>query len=132
MVSIIGSMYRTAIALILVLSGVAILSGCTSCFSNRDKSPEEIRQQTAEATAKIKKDTVAVAQGIKEGLARERVDLNTATKPELTKLPGITDAQADKIFAARPFDNPDQLVTRRVLTQDEYDKIADRVTVKKK
>jgi DNA uptake protein ComE-like DNA-binding protein len=125
-------MYRVVSALIFVLFSLCFLNACTSCLSSRERTPEEIRQQTAEATSKIKKDTVAVAQGIKEGLARERVDLNTATKPELTNLPGITDAHADKIFAARPFDNPDQLVTKRVLTQDEYDKIANRVTVKKK
>lgn len=119
-------MRTTVVAFVLVtlLSFVA----CTS----KQRTPEEIRAQTANATQKIKTDTVAVAQGIKEGLARPRVlDLNSASKAELSSLPGISLAKADKIIAARPYANPDQLVTKRVLTQGEYEQIQSRVTVAK-
>lgn len=118
-------------AFVLILSSLPFLSACTGC-SRQEQSPEEIRRQTASATAKLKRDTVAVAQGIKEGITnKQMVDLNAASKADLTSLPGITGAQADRIIAARPFDNKDQLVTRRVLTQPQYDKIADRITVGK-
>jgi len=113
---------------VLVLFSIPLFTACTS----RERSPEEIRQQTANATAKIKQDTVAVAQGIKEGISKEHVvDLNKASQSELQSLPGISAAQANKIIAARPFDNADQLVTRRLMTQAEYDQISKRVTVTK-
>jgi DNA uptake protein ComE-like DNA-binding protein len=115
----------------LILSALTFLSGCTAC-SRQEKSPEQLRQETANATAKLKRDTVAVAKGIKEGLSNQRVmDVNSASKDDLTSLPGITSREAEKIIAARPYDNKDQLVTRRVLTQEQYDKVASRITVGK-
>jgi DNA uptake protein ComE-like DNA-binding protein len=119
------------VAFILVMSTLLFLVACTSC-SRQEKSPEQIRQETAEATAKLKRDTVAMAKGIKEGLSNKQVvNINTASKDELKSLPGINDATADRIVAARPFDNKDQLVTRRLLTQEQYDKIAAQITVSK-
>ena len=114
----------------LILGFVLFLSGCTSC--NQQQSPDQIRRETADATSKLKQDTVAVAQGIKEGVTKPKtVDINTASKSELTGTLGITDAQADRMIAARPYANTDQLVTKRVLTNSEYDGIRDKVTVKK-
>lgn len=114
-----------------MIAALPFLSACTAC-SRQEKSPEQIRQETANATAKLKRDTVAVAQGIKEGLSNKRVlDLNTASKADLASLPGLNDAAADRIIAARPFDNKDQLVTRKVLNQTQYDQVADRLTVAK-
>jgi DNA uptake protein ComE-like DNA-binding protein len=119
------------VAFILVMSTLLFLAACTSC-SRQEKSPEQIRQETAEATAKLKRDTVAMAKGIKEGLSNKQVvNINTASKDELKSLPGINDATADRIVAARPFDNKNQLVTRRLLTQEQYDKIAAQITVSK-
>jgi competence protein ComEA len=118
-------------AFALILFSLPLLSACTGC-SRQEQSPEQIRQQTANATAALKRDTVAVAQGIKEGFSnKQTVDVNAASKAELTSLPGITDATAARIVAARPFDNKDQLVTRRVLTQEQYDRVAGRITVGK-
>ncbi len=119
------------LAFALILFSLPFLSACTGC-SRQEQSPEQIRQQTANATAALKRDTVAVAQGIKEGFSnKQTVDVNAASKTELTSLPGITDAQAERIIGARPFANKDQLVTRRVLTQEQYDKVAGRITVGK-
>lgn len=95
-----------------------------------NQSPDQIRQKTAEETAALKRDTKAVAQGLKEGLSNKKtVDLNKASKDELASLPGVTSHQADRIIAERPYASPQQLVTRRILTEDEYSQIQDRVTV---
>jgi competence protein ComEA len=69
---------------------------------------------------------------VREGWSRDKVlDLNTAMREQLLTLPGMTGAEADKVIAARPYDDPGQLVTRGVLPKSEYDKIANRLTVKK-
>jgi hypothetical protein len=46
-------------------------------------------------------------------------------------LPGVTSAEADRVIAARPYDDPSDLVTRHILSKPQYDKISDRVTAKK-
>ena len=108
----------------LSLSIVAVCAACTS------QNPDQIRQKTAEETAAIKRDTKAVAQGIKEGLSNKKtVDLNKASKAELSALPGITDKQADRIVAERPYADIHQLVSRHVLTEDEYAQIEPQIVV---
>ena len=80
--------------------------------------------------AALKRDTKAVAEGLKDGLSSKRsVDLNKAPKDDLTSLPGITTQKADRIIAERPFANTHQLVTRRILSEDEYSQVQDRVVV---
>ncbi|HLJ64350.1 MAG TPA: helix-hairpin-helix domain-containing protein, partial [Stellaceae bacterium] len=61
---------------------------------------------------------------------RQKVNINTATAAELDELPGIGKARAEAIIANRPFKKPDDLVTRKILSQSVYDGIKDRVAVK--
>jgi competence protein ComEA len=109
---------------------IASLIGLVACSSNQNS--EDIKEKTAQATADIKQGAKAVAEGVREGWSRDKpLNLNTATKEDLLKLPGITPAQADRIIAGRPYDDPKDLVTRRILSKTEYDKISDRLTAKK-
>lgn len=112
---------------VLLSSGAFFLGVCLACTN---QSPDQIRQKTAEETAAIKRDTKAVAQGVKEGLSNKKsVDLNKATKDDLGSLPGIDAHRADQIIAERPYANPHQLMSRHVLSEDEYNQIQDRVVV---
>jgi DNA uptake protein ComE-like DNA-binding protein len=105
-----------------------LLAGCTSPPQN----PDQLREQTAKATSEVASDAKAVAQGVKEGLTRDRtLDLNRASKDQLIALPGITGERADRIIAGRPYESSQDLVTRRIVSQQEYDKIRDQVTAKK-
>lgn len=117
--------YRLVFALLL-------LAAFTGCVQRQPESPDELREKTAHATAEMKKDAKAVAQGIREGWSRDKpLDLNSASKDQLQSLPGMTGAEADSVIAGRPYDEPHDLVTRRILSKAQYDKIADRVTAKK-
>ncbi|HET9306009.1 MAG TPA: helix-hairpin-helix domain-containing protein [Candidatus Sulfotelmatobacter sp.] len=108
--------------------GVTIVLGIAVACTNQ--SPDQIRQKTAEETAAIKRDTKAVAQGVKDGLSNKKsVDLNKASKDDLASLPGISSRQADRIIAERPYANAHQLVSRHVLSEDEYAQVQDRVVV---
>src|SRR5882724_11618850 len=107
--------------------GLAIASSL-ACAPNQ--SPDQLREKTAEATSTLKRDTKAVAQGVKEGLSSKRsVDLNKASKVEISDLPGVSGEKADRIIAERPYANTHQLVTRHLLSEDEYAQVQDRVTV---
>jgi DNA uptake protein ComE-like DNA-binding protein len=115
------------ISLIIPLGMLLLLAAFVACTNT---SPDQIRQKTAEETAAVKRDTKAVAQGLKDGLSNKRsVDLNKATRQDLESLPGINAHQAERIVAERPYANTHQLVTRRILTEDQYAQIQDRVVV---
>jgi len=49
------------------------------------------------------------------------VDINSASKKELMKLPGIKDAEADKIIAGRPYLTKAHLVTHNIIDQGTYE-----------
>ncbi len=103
------------------------LATITACNTKDD--PDEIRRRTAEATESVRRDAKAMAEGVKEGMGRDKktVNINKASREELLPLPDITEQEADRIIAERPYDNTDDLVRRRVLPKDEYQKISDRI-----
>ena len=59
-----------------------------------------------------------------------KVDLNTAGEAELAAIPGIGETNAKKIIAARPFANKAQLVSKKILSKTEYEKVKDRLIAK--
>jgi DNA uptake protein ComE-like DNA-binding protein len=113
----------SAFAVVLLLLAV----GCTS----QNPSPDEVREKTAQATSDIKRDAQAVAQGVREGWNRDKpLDLNRASKDQLLSLPGLSSEAADRVIANRPYSSVHELVSRRVISEQEYDKIRDQVTAK--
>lgn len=103
------------------------LASITAC--NTRDNPDEIRRRTAEATETVRRDAKAMAEGVKEGMDRDKktINVNKASREDLLSLPGITEHEADRIIEQRPYDDTDELVRRHVIPQAEYDKISDRI-----
>ena len=59
------------------------------------------------------------------------LDLNTATPAQIKALPGMGDAYVRRIIEGRPYTAKNQLVTRGVLPQAAYDKIASLIIAKR-
>jgi len=64
--------------------------------------------------------------------AKNQLDLNSAPKAELMKLPGIGDAYADAIIKNRPYANKTQIKTKAGVPAATYDKISDMIIAKQK
>jgi DNA uptake protein ComE-like DNA-binding protein len=115
---------------------LATLALVTLGCNSSPHSQEQVRQETAAATATVVSDVKGAAEGIKDGLHQQihpvspPIDINTATRPNLEVLPGITPPLAKKIIAHRPYATPDDLRARHVLTQAQLDAISTRITTK--
>jgi DNA uptake protein ComE-like DNA-binding protein len=106
---------------------LVVLTGC----SPQQRSPDEIRRETASATSQAARDTKAVVQGVADGLKHGgTVNVNKASEEDLEKLPGIDQAAARRIVDHRPYDSSDELVKKHAISRDEYDHIADKVTAR--
>ena len=57
----------------------------------------------------------------------QQVDVNSASKDQLTAVSGIDDATAQKIIDGRPYKTKKDLVSKNILTQDQYDKVKDQL-----
>ena len=114
------------LTLTIILGSALGLAGCTT--EDHRQSPDDLREKTAEATAAAKRDVKSVAEGVKEGWSRDkqRVDLNSASRDELVST-GLTRTQSDHVIEHRPYASTHELLTKHVLSEDEYRQIEPRV-----
>ena len=136
----------------------AILLSLTGCASHNNTSAEtqqskdeKTREQVANATAKMKEESRVAAkkldqaarqaghqakvalQGAKEGWNRKEtsvVDVNSASKEQLETLPGLSAKQSEGVINGRPYSSKHDLVTRGIISESEYDRLADRLTTR--
>lgn len=110
----------------ILFSGLSLLG----CVDDQKQSPDDLREKTAERTAELKRNAKSVAEGVRDGWNRDKkpVDLNTANREELVAT-GLTRAQSDHIIEHRPYATKRELLTKHVLSEDEYRAIEPRVRV---
>jgi competence protein ComEA len=56
------------------------------------------------------------------------ININTASRKELIDLPGVGEVTADKMISNRPYNSIDELLTKKVVTKSQFDKIKDKIT----
>ncbi|MBV8934672.1 MAG: helix-hairpin-helix domain-containing protein [Alphaproteobacteria bacterium] len=83
-----------------------------------------VAAQTA-SPSKSAPSAAATAPGSqeREGL----VDINAASAEELDRLPGVGPVRAKAIISHRPYSGKDDLVQRKIIPQNVYDQIKDKI-----
>ena len=56
------------------------------------------------------------------------VDINSASAADLKGLPGVTETEAAKIVQGRPYKEPSDLISKKILSETVFGKIKDRLT----
>jgi DNA uptake protein ComE-like DNA-binding protein len=100
---------------------------------NAKPTIEKASKKLGEAARSAADTAESAAEGAREGWKRGKdapVDLNSASERELTALPGITQRDAVRIVAGRPYREPHELVKRGVVSEAEYSRIQDAVAAK--
>ena len=80
-----------------------------------------------DATQAKKDVATATAVPVK---AAEPMDINSATAKQLATLDGIGDARSAAMVKGRPYNGKDDLVNKKIIPQDVYDKIKDKIIAK--
>ena len=88
-------------------AGTASDSSKTSATSSKSKNKKKSTSSSTSKSAKL--------------------DINSASKEELSQLPGIGDALSQKIIDGRPYNAKNDLVRRKIIPQSTYDGIKDQI-----
>jgi competence protein ComEA len=60
----------------------------------------------------------------------ELIDINSATEKQLKAINGVGSEYSERIIAGRPYFTQEQLVTRKVIPSDLYEKIKEQIIAK--
>ena len=60
---------------------------------------------------------------------KDLVDINAASKEQLLALPGVDNSSAEKIIENRPYKKKNELKKRKIVCEETYKQISDRITV---
>ena len=83
--------------------------------------------QAAGTASDASKTSTTSAKSKKTTSKSARLDINTASKEDLSQLPGIGDALSQKIIDGRPYNAKNDLVRRKIIPQSTYDGIKDQI-----
>ncbi len=108
---------------VLIFSVVVVALAGSAAFAAEVESPAKaaMRKKPEEK----KKAEAGGATSVNSGL----IDLNKATRPQLMTLPGIGEAEADKIIAGRPYQTKTQLRERKIVSATTFYGIIDKVVI---
>jgi DNA uptake protein ComE-like DNA-binding protein len=89
---------------------------------------QEAGRQIGRAADEAAREARAFAEGVRQdwtSAGHHVVNINSASESEIMELPNISRADARKIIRGRTYRDTHELVTRHIVSEDEYAKIKD-------
>ena len=83
--------------------------------------------QKATTTKTEKSDSTKASAATGKTAPAGQMDINSASKDDLEKLPGIGPATSQKIVDGRPYKTKRDLLAKKIVGQAEYEKIKDNI-----
>lgn len=76
-------------------------------------------------------DTPAVVTSNVAGvsISKSKININSASNKELEELPGVGEVTANKIIAARPYTNLEDLTSKKIVSASVFEKIKDQISL---
>ncbi|HET9836990.1 MAG TPA: helix-hairpin-helix domain-containing protein [Candidatus Angelobacter sp.] len=105
-------MIRKTMSFLAVLLAFALFTGMTYVHA-ASSAPQKKATDKPAAEKKTKKSDL--------------VDINSATKDQLSALPGIGDAYSQKIIDGRCYHSKRDLLTKNIVPKGTYDQIQDKI-----
>jgi competence protein ComEA len=105
-----------------VLFSLLIAAPVGAQTTTQSKSP-------AAATATAPKSTTPQPPAVSQEQG-SLVDINSASAEDLDKLPGVGPARAKAIISHRPYNGKDDLAHRKIIPQNVYDQIKDKIVAR--
>jgi len=85
---------------------------------------DKARIAAANAEQKVNAIAAGIQKGLQNGKTAHMVDINSASKEQLSMLPGISPVRAQRIIDNRPYRSPQDLVRKELISQGEYNRIS--------
>ena len=114
--------------LLISVAASALLFCASGAYAADAKAPAEAPKASAPGHEHVSKADIAAKR--KAAAAIKLVDINSAKRDELKTLPGIGDAEADKIIAGRPYATKAHLISKNVIPDGVYAGIRQQVIAK--
>jgi competence protein ComEA len=90
-------------------------------------------QKAAPATpAPATKSTTTTGAAPTAAKQADLIDINSATEAQLSTLPGIAKARSEAIIKGRPYKGKDELLSKKVVPENVYNEIKDKIIAKQK
>lgn len=94
-------------------------------------TPATAPAKTTTTSTKSAKSSSTKSTTTKSATHMTKPDINSASKEDLLKVKGMTDADADKIIAGRPYKSVSELKTKKIIDTATYNKVHAHLTAKK-
>lgn len=112
------------------VSGISLLLA-TNAFAKDASASAKAAASASTAPAAVASAKASAAASAPAAKA-ELLDINSATKEQLSELPKIGDARSDAIIKGRPYKGKDELLSKKILPKDVYAGIKDVIIAKQK
>ena len=109
----------------ITLAAALLIGASGAVFAQKQDAPKPAAAPAAKVAPAAAPAPAPAAEAKKEPM-----DINTASEKELATLPKIGDARAKAIIKGRPYNGKDDLIIKKIISQDAYDAIKDLIIAK--